>query len=689
MSRTAAFKKLLEPLPINHVVFRNRVVKSPQRFGYAAADGGVSQRVLDCYEGLARGGAGVLIVGHAYIDFPQGSKGLQLSVAADRDVALFARLAEVAHRHGCPVIQQISHAGPEHNSQTSGKPALGPSELGADYMRETLGRSFNLRALTAGEIEDIILKFARSAERVKKAGLDGVEIHAGNDYLLASFLSRVWNRRDDDYGTATLENRTRLAVAVLRAIRESVGPDFLVGFRMNGAEYGAAEATTVSEGQQIARQAVAAGADYLNILRKGFGAFNLFSAPDPVLYPQPPNPGWNDADRLSIRTGSGAPIAAAIKEVVSVPVIIGGGMTPVSGEAILRNGAADAIGFGRPLLADPEFPRKLAEGRWGEIVPCINCGTCQECNARNIPVICRVNPALGREREMAIIPAAEKRRVAVVGGGPAGMAAARMAALRGHDITLYEKEPRVGGLLPLAALVKGTEDEDLMGLSRSLQSQLKRLGVKIRRGETFPEKGSNLPDVIILANGGTPAGLGIPGSERSNVVTTDGLRRRSRFFLKLLGPRVMGRLTRFWLPVGQRVAIIGGAIHGCEAAEFLVRRGRKVTILEESDELGAGMPDSRNRKALLSWLNKKGTVSFCGVRYREFTEQGLRITNREGQERMITADTFLVALPPRPDDSLLKAMQGKVPEVHLIGDALRTGLLLEALEDGWKTGLKI
>ena len=265
------------------------------------------------------------------------------------------------------------------------------------------------------------------------------------------------------------------------------------------------------------------------------------------------------------------------------------------------------------------------------------------------------------------------------------MEVARVAALRGHEVLLYDRERKLGGLLPLVAVVKGLEQEDLVAWIRYLRTQITKLGVKIRLGKVV-----NLalvkeikPDVVILATGGIPAVPTIPGIDSRNVVSSAKLHRELKIYLRFLGPRLLGWLTRFWIPVGKKVVIIGGLIHGCELAEFLVKRGRKVSIVETSDQLATGVPRNLMLK-LLPWLTKKGVTMMTDVKYEEVSDRGLTITTKGGERQTIEADTILIAIPLEPNTELFKTLEGEVPEIHLIGDCREPGLMLDATADGYR-----
>ncbi len=335
--------------------------------------------------------------------------------------------------------------------------------------------SWPLRALTVSEIKEIVVQYADAAERAKKAGFDGVELHGDHYYLINSFLSRMWNRRDDEYGAGSLENRCRFALEVITACRERVGEDYLLGIKLNGAEYGVPEGTTSEECQQFARWLEAAGCDYFNVAADGYADYGRIAIAEQLFYPEPPRHMIKELASIDFKQGMNVHVAAAVKKAVSVPVIAVGKLDAPLGEKFISEGKVDAVAIGRRLIADPEYPNKALEGREDDVRPCTSCITCESLAVLSLTdgVRCQVNASLGRGADgERFIPAESPKRVAVVGGGPAGMEAARVMALRGHDVTLYEREAYLGGLVNMAALVKGTEIFDLPGLVEYQKGQI-------------------------------------------------------------------------------------------------------------------------------------------------------------------------------------------------------------------------
>lgn len=688
MSPLQRYSKLFEPGQLGPVRTKNRIVKPAQGMRYATDDGFVGDRTLGYYEAIAKGGVGLIITEVVAVDFPAGHvPPNDLMANDDRFIPGLAELARTIHRHDVRAFMQVQHFGPSQDLIPGHPPRSSSSLEPGQQPRATFGPTIGL---TVAEIASIVSKFADAAERAKKAGFDGVEIHGGHGYLVNSFLSRAWNRRDDAYG-GSAENRARFACEVIDAVRARVGPDFAVGIRMNGAEYGTEQGLTPRESQAIAQMLAARGVDYISVSSYGYGRhYNMMVFPEQTFYPEAPRNLPAELDATRNGPGALTLLAAGIRGLVSVPIITVGGMEPRLAERMLQLGRADFVAFGRSLMADPDMFRKVLEGREEDIAPCTRCNVCIDTYYKVKPVACRINATLGREREYVVSPAARRKKVMVVGGGPGGMEAARVAAARGHEVVLYDKSHRLGGSMTIQALVKGVEIEDLVRLTRYFRTQLHKLGVELRLGRAVTEAVVRevAPDVVILATGGMAPVPSIKGIESSSVLTQAQLQRMVQPYLRVFGARLLRSLTRLYLPVGANVVIIGGAMQGVQLAAFLIKRGRKVTVVESSPTLGAGLVEY-TRLRLLPWLEENGCRLVAGVTYDEITHEGLSLFDKDGTKHFYAADTILTAAPLVADTSLFDRLKDTVPELFLIGDAREPQLVREAVADGFRTALAL
>ncbi len=691
---TGRFEKILEPCNIGPLQIKNRMLKTASGTASSYDMGGfVNNRHIAMYEALARGGVGLIIVEMGGVDPPLGLHNRnQLLLNDDEHIPGFSQIAQVIHQHGCYVLQQLFHAGPWHDPHSGLQPVSSSSMTASEVLGlipsevpTALTGNQLPRGLTIPEIEDIVDKFAATAERAKKAGFDGVEVNCGTGHLVNSFLSRIWNQRQDAYGCQNMENRTRFAVEIIREIKRRLGQDFVISALINVIELGHEKATTITESQKIAQIIQQAGADCIHARANAYSGLPEIIRSEQYFYPEPPKPLIKELDWRRQGAGALVPLAAAIKEVVSIPVITVGRLDPVIGEEVLRQGKADLIGMTRRLLADPELPNKVTSGRLEDIRPCTACMFCTSRIRTYLPIACQVNAALGNEQDYLIKPVEKRKKVMVVGSGPAGMEAARVAAIRGHEVILYEKGHRLGGLLPLAALVKGHEGDFLMEFVHYLKSQVTKLGVDIRLATEF-----NLslvskikPDAVIIAAGGIPTIPEINGINRRNVVSIPDLHHMLKFYLRFMSPKVLGWLTNIWMPLGKKVVIIGGGLQGCELAEFLVKRGRKVTIVESAETLGEGVPE-RKRHPLFRWLKNKGVTMMAGVKYEAITDKGLVVLTKEAEKRTIEANTIVPAVPLTPNTGLLETLKGKVTEVYFIGDCSEPKVIIDAVAAGYR-----
>jgi len=693
MNPAKRFEKLLEPGYIGRVRTRNRIVKTGAgTFMWHEDETQMNGAVLAYYESLARGGVGLLIVESPTVDYPIGARWRnRYRIDDDKYIKGLSELTAVTHRHGCPTFMQMNHDGPWQINLglAPDPPGQGPPIAASAVTLKSVNDFHNEtpHALTIEEIEAIIDKFASAAVRAEKAGFDGVDINAASSHLLHNFLSPFWNRRQDSYG-GSQENRARFVTSIVREIKKRLGGDFPVSVCINAIEIGRLvglpddNCITTADARATARLLEAAGADNIHVRSHWLGYHVGAYLTDVFFYPEPPiSPDAFPPEYDSRHRGAAVnvPLAAAIKKEVGIPVMTVAKLDPALGEKALRAGQVDFIGMTRRLQADPDLPNKVAAGRLEDIAPCTACENCLGSQR------CRINAFMGADFN-TIEKAEKKKKVAVIGGGPAGMEAARVVALRGHDVTLYEKSTRPGGLLAIAALVKGTELEDLPAMIRYLKRQIKQLGVKIQTGRELNAADiiATQPDAVIVATGGLPAAPEIPGIDRPNVVSTAALHRRLKFFLRFLGPGVLRWLTRLWMPVGRRVVVIGGGLHGCELAEFLTRRGRQVTIVTAEANLGEGMVDVL-MAYLFGWFQRKGVGMVSGVKQMEVTAAGLEIVTAEGERRVIAADTVIPALPLRPNMELYDSLKGKVPEIYAVGDCQEPLLIADAIGTGLRT----
>jgi 2,4-dienoyl-CoA reductase (NADPH2) len=687
------FKKLLEPGYIGRVKTRNRIIKTGAgTFMWHEDETRMNAAVLAYYESLARGGVGLLIVESPTVDYPRGARWRErYRIDDDKYVEGLSELVQLIHKYNCPTFMQMNHDGPWQRALLGNTPFFEGQPIAASPITLKGANDFHNETpheLTIEEIEEIIDKFASAAVRASKAGFDGVDINAASSHLLHNFLSPFWNRRQDIYGGSS-ENRARFVTSIVKEIKKRLGHDFPVSVCINAREYGRLagigdeKCITVEDAKGTAWLLQAAGADAIHVRSHWLGYHVGAYLPDLLFYPEPPIPLKSFPKEYNVKLRGAAwnvNLAAEIKQVVSIPVMVVAKLDPRLGEKTLREGKADFIAMTRRLQADPELPNKVAAGKLDDIAPCTACENCL--GSRR----CRINAFMGKAYN-TVEKEEKKKKVIVIGAGPAGLEAAQVAALRGHDVTLYDRLTKLGGLLPIAAMVKGTDLEDLPAMVKYFKRQLKKLGVKVKLGtEISAAMVQDIqPDAVIVAGGGVPTLPDIPGISRPNVVSNTELHRKLKFYLRLLSPKTLRWLTRFYLPVGKRVVIIGGSLHGCELGEFLTKRGRQVIIVEKSATLGQGMVDVIVAY-LFDWFRKKGVTLMGGVKeYVAITDKGLTIIDRDGKKQTLEADTIIPALPLKPDLALYESLKGKVPEIYAIGDCQEPALIADAISKGMET----
>ena len=691
------FKNLSKPIYIGKVRLKNRMMKNGTGLFWddPSTGGFMNDKYIAFFEALAKGGAGLIVSATSPL---QVGPLPGFKIISDEYIPGYKKLADAIHKYDCPAFLQLFHLGGMSPLFFKAPAGISASSIPKN---ESPRPGFEVaREITIPEIHGVVELFAKAAERTKKAGFDGTELNGGCNHLLNSFLSRAWNKRHDEYGCQTMESRARIFIEVIKEMKRLNGKDWPIIALMNAMEVDLKDGITIEESKQFAKMFEEAGADAIEIRAeyytwtKDVKRRESTHFPDAYFYPDHEGRLEDYVEGGGHGAGANLPMAAEIKKAVNIPVICMGKMDWEMGEKAIRKGKVDIISMNRRLLADPALPKKVLEGRIEDITPCTSCMTCFNLGEHFQPVACRVNASLGKEREYEITPAKKKKKVMIIGGGPAGMEAARVAALRGHEVILYDKENRLGGSLPVAAMVKGFEREDILGLAHYLNIQVTKLGVKINTGkEATPETVAKInPDVLILAAGGKHNIPDIPGINGSNVLTGMELHRKLKFFFKFAGPELLRKLSAIWLPfIGKNVVIMGGRLHGCQTAEFLVKRGRKVTIVDTGTkkEIGDGLIEVFLKPYLLYWLTDHGVQILTEVKYNGITKKGLTLTTKAGIKKTIKADTIITALPLEPNTELVKSMKGKAKEVYAIGDAKEPHLIFDAIADGARIGHEI
>lgn len=660
-------KVLFEPVKIGRVEIKNRYAMAPMGPGGLCDEQGCyNDKGVEYYVERAKGGVGLIITGVTYVE-NEIEKCVMPSMPCPTINPLnFIKTAkpmtERVHAYGCKIFSQLSGGfGRVSIPSIVGRVAVAPSPIPHRFLDDVI-----CRELTKEEIHTYIRKFAESAAVCKKAGFDGVEIHAVHEgYLIDQFAVAFYNQRTDEYG-GCLRNRLRFAIEIVQAIKKECGEDFPVSLRFSlksfvkdwrdgglpGEEF-EEKGRDIEEGKEAAKILVEAGYDALN---GDVGTYDSWYWNHPPMY---------------FEKGMYLPYNEILKNTVDVPVITAGRMEdPDLASDAVTSGKTDMIALGRPLLADPEIPNKIMRGRFEQVRPCLSCQEgCMGRLASYAQISCAVNPACGRENEYGLVPALVKKNVLIAGGGVAGLEAARVCALRGHKVTLCEKGNALGGNL----IPGGAPDfkEDDRALIRWYELQLKQLGVEVKCNETVTKEylENSSADEIILATGSKPKMLSIPGVE---MLTAEAV---------LTEEKDAGRST----------IVIGGGLVGCETALWLKEsKGVEVTVVELQPEiLSVGGPLCSANKDMLKDLLKLNKVAVkTGSCVAGKKEDGYILNTPNGEE-VLQADSVICAVGYTSEQSLYQQVRADMPYIHLLGDAEKVGNIMYAIWDAYEVARNI
>jgi len=661
-------KMLFTPIKVGKTELKNRIVMPAMHY-LPSWEGMVLPHHTDYFVERAKGGAALIIIGGCTIDEYSGAPNM-ISVRDDKFIPGLSDLVKAVQAHGAKIAAQLYHSGRfAHSILLGGKQSVSSSPVRSKFTGETP------RELSIPEIKQVQKNYALAAGRVKRAGFDAVEVIAAAGYLISQFLSPVVNKRRDEYG-GEYQNRMRFGLEVAREVRQEVGSDFPIIFRVAGNEFMEGGLSN-KEAQIFCQELDKAGVDMINVTG-----------------------GWHETRvpqiTMGLPRGGYVYLAQGIKQAVSIPVMSCNRINdPLMADQILRDGQADLIGFARGLIADPELPNKALAGRFDEINRCIACNQgCFDPIFDQKPVTCLVNARAGAESKLIIDPAIRKKKVMVVGGGPAGMEAARVAALRGHQVFLFEKTEKLGGQLPLAAVPPGRGE--FLTFVSYLENQMKNLNVAVRtRTEVTPEHvDREKPDAVVVATGAEARVPEIKGVDRPNVV--------------MAWDVLSGKVD-----TGKEVVVIGGGAVGLETALFLARKGtidgdtlrflmvnqaesvetlntllfrgvKKVAVVEMLGRLGQDLGRS-TRWTIMQDLWRLSVKTMTHTRAKEITGGGV-IVDRGGEEDLIRGDTVVIATGAKAANALYEKLKGRVPEIYLIGDAKTPRKALEAVAEGLAVG---
>lgn len=640
------FKKIMEPVQLGSLTVKNRIMMPAIENLLNNADGSVSQALIDYYVARARGGVGIIVLQNSCVDaYASRSMYCQLKLSDGHMIAGLSRLVEAVHEHDTRIVMQIGHGGRQSNPDAlpPGVQQVAPSPIPSGFY------GVEPRELTLEEIGRIQDAFAQAAVRAQKSGADGVELHGAHGYLIHQFISPLSNQRADEYG-GSLENRARFLREVIDKVREQVGREFVVGLRLDGDEF-LPDGLNVETAVENARLVTGSGLlDYISV---SAGVYESAPAMYPVMY----------AGR-----GGYAPLAEKLKQALpGMPIVAVGGLDARTGDDVIQKGMTDLVAIGRGLIADPEIANKVSESRVQDIRPCIMCN--EACLGNIIlgrPMGCAVNPVCGKESKDDLSLVETPKTVLVIGGGIAGMEAARVASLKGHRVTLLEKSNRLGGhLIDASASPFKTQLRELLDWSIA---QIERSEVAVRLNvEATPEQiQSECPDVLIVA----------VGSEWSRPFTGDAVVTGHDILAGECDP-------------GENVVIVGAGANGTELAlDVAAMHNKKATVVEMADEVMGDM-EMTHRAVLADLLQKQDIEILTGLGVKEISDGRVHCEDASGEQRTLKADTVALCTGLSPRKTLAESFQGLAAQVHCIGDCVSPRKVYQAIHEGFQVAIRI
>jgi 2,4-dienoyl-CoA reductase-like NADH-dependent reductase (Old Yellow Enzyme family)/thioredoxin reductase len=633
--------QLFSTFSIKNCNLKNRIVMPGLASFLVEDDGAFTDKTIEHYRLRAAGGPAMVIM-EANAVSPEGIVSPhQARIYDDTFMHGLSRIAEVIRSEGAVPGIQLHHGGRQTSARVIKQKPVAPSNLPCPTIRG------DVEPLTKEGIQEIVHKFGDAASRAVEAGFELIELHGAHGYLINQFLSRFSNIREDEYG-GDVTGRTRFACDIVRALRERVGEDFPISFKISAQEF-VPNGITVEESIEILKLLVKAGIDIVQVSAGNDATPEWISQP------------------MFMEKACLADSAASVKKELDIPVMAVGRINdPLTANSIIEEGKADLVCIGRGLLADPEMPKKAKEGRLDEIRTCVACNTCMESIFRKGRVECLVNPTLGREKEMEIHPTDTPKKVMVIGGGPGGLNVAWVAAKKGHEVTLYEKQALLGGQLILGCV--SNFKKELRSLIEFQKRQIEKYGVKCHLNveATLDTVKDENPDVVILATGSVPIKPSIEGIDTPIVS-----------FL----PQIFDGKR----PVIKKTLLIGGGATGCEAALHLSENGCPVTIVEKLPKIGMNI-ESVTKRVILNKLEEHNVRVVTEHELSRVVENGIFIRNREGKEVFLDGERIVIAIGMRPDNRLYDAINSLGITTYQIGDCLEPRGAKAAISEGAEIG---